>query len=248
MIPSQTKDYFSAQSSAYAAFRPTYPEDLFAFIFQHLRGKKCAWDCATGNGQVAVRLADHFEKVFATDISENQLKHAIPVKNIVYVKHAAEHTPFPDHHFDLITVGQALHWFDRDAFIQEAIRVGKPGGLLAVWGYAQLDIDPVINPLIQVFYEKTVGPYWDDARKWVEDGYSSFVIPLPQIPSPAFTIQTSWTIEQLAGYFFSWSATQKYIATNGSNPVPELIQSIAPHWDQTHKPVRFPVFLRLFRI
>src|SRR5882672_948119 len=121
------KDLFSAQAKQYAAFRPTYPEALYDFIFQHVHGNENAWDCATGNGQVAQRLARQFKKVYATDISQKQLDQASPANNIHYAVSPAESTPFPDHQFDLITVGQALHWFDLDKFYAEVKRVIKPG-------------------------------------------------------------------------------------------------------------------------
>lgn len=243
------KDLFSAQSGLYAAFRPTYPTDLYEFIFQHLREKKAAWDCATGNGQVAISLAGHFEKVFATDISQQQLNLAKPKHNIFYTLSPAEQTPFQDNQFDLTTVGQALHWFDRTLFFEEVKRVSKPDGLLAVWGYALMRIEPAIDRIITDFYNNTIGPYWDEARKLVEEEYRTIEFPFEEIQSPGFTIQVGWTVDQLSGYLSSWSATQKYISTNGVNPVPELIDNIAKQWKAKQpKTISFPVFLRLFRI
>src|SRR5215213_8237924 len=113
-MESPHKDYFSDQARKYASFRPTYPAELYAFIFKHLNGKHHAWDCATGNGQVATHLALHFKQVSATDISQKQLDEAPKLPNINYSISPAEHTAFPPHSFDLITVGQALHWFDRE--------------------------------------------------------------------------------------------------------------------------------------
>src|SRR5688572_2580381 len=105
-----TKDLFSSQSKAYAAFRPTYPAELYEFIFRNTKNFVLAWDCATGNGQVAQDLSKRFKKVYATDISQQQLDEAFKVTNIQYSVSKAEQTNFPDSSFDLITVGQALHW------------------------------------------------------------------------------------------------------------------------------------------
>ena len=242
------KDLFSSQSKTYATFRPTYPQELYAFIFQHLKAKKGAWDCATGNGQVAKYLSGHFEEVYATDISQQQLDHAAKEKNISYSKAPAESTSFHDNQFDLITVAQALHWFDRDKFYREAQRVGKPGSLLAVWGYAMLDIEPDIDKLILEFYNGTVGPYWDDARRLVEQEYRSISFPFEEIQSPRFSITVQWTLDQLSGYFSSWSSTQKYIKETGADPVPGFIETLRQHWDTPVKVVSFPVFVKLGRI
>ena len=67
------KDNFSTQAATYAQFRPTYTQSLFDFVLQNVENKGIAWDCATGNGQAAKVLAQHFDKVFATDMSQKQL-------------------------------------------------------------------------------------------------------------------------------------------------------------------------------
>src|SRR6187549_3671628 len=105
------KDYFSKQATLYAAFRPTYPQLLYDFILGHVPRRQAAWDCASGNGQVAFILARYFEQVHATDINQKQLDEATATANIVYSLSPAEKTTFPDDSFDLITVGHALHWF-----------------------------------------------------------------------------------------------------------------------------------------
>ncbi len=55
------KDLFSDQADLYAKYRPTAPEELYDHIFSFVTKKDTAWDCATGNGQAAIVLADHFE-------------------------------------------------------------------------------------------------------------------------------------------------------------------------------------------
>ncbi|WP_211263129.1 methyltransferase domain-containing protein [Thioalkalivibrio nitratireducens] len=50
--------------------------------------------------------------------------------------------------FDLITVGQALHWFDFPAFYAEAARVLRPGGVLAAWGYGLMQVSPAVDAAV----------------------------------------------------------------------------------------------------
>jgi hypothetical protein len=243
------KDYFSDQSKIYATFRPSYPEDLYQFIFKHLKNKSVAWDCATGNGQVAKYLSAHFEKVYATDISQQQIDNAFLGKNIFYSVSKAEQTSFADHQFDLITVAQALHWIDTHAFYKEVIRTARPEALIAIWGYALLSISQAIDPLFLNFYHNTVGPYWDAARKLVEEEYRSIDFPFTQISSPRFELKVEWTLAQFAGYLTSWSATQKYVKTRGQDPVPMFIETVKAHWNEAEvKMVTFPLFLRLGKI
>ena len=129
------KDLFSEQSKIYARFRPTYPKELFYYILQFVEERKTAWDCATGNGQAAKVLADYFEKVEASDISQAQINNAVRKPNIQYHICPAEQTAFADNSFDLITVAQAYHWLNWKKFHDEATRVGKPNAVIAVWAY-----------------------------------------------------------------------------------------------------------------
>jgi len=241
------KDYFSGHSKLYATFRPTYPDALYEFIFNHVKQFDVAWDCATGNGQVAQVLAKHFKQVFASDISSEQLKHAHQANNIVYRAEPAEHTSFTGNQFNLITVAQAIHWFDRANFFQEVARIAKPDAILAVWGYANCMVNPEIDKFFFHFYQNTVGPYWDKARVLIEEHYRTIVFPFEEIPAPPFQINVQWNLDQFAGYITTWSATQKYIQATGVDPVPEFIGQVKPYWRLT-MPVTFPIFLRLMRV
>jgi hypothetical protein len=243
------KDLFSGHSSLYAAFRPAYPDSLYQFIFSHLKDNKTAWDCATGNGQVARYLSKHFKNVYATDLSQQQLDNAFPADNIQYSISPAEKTPFQDNQFDLITVGQALHWFNREQFYNEVNRVGKPGAMIAVWGYALLFIEPDIDQVIMDFYTNVVGPYWDDARRLVENEYKTIPFPFEEIETPPFFIDVEWNLDHLTGYLESWSATQKYMKATNINPIPSITERLKPLWsDDDPKNVSFPLFLRLGKI
>ena len=245
----EKKDYFSSQARAYAQFRPSYPDELYQFILGHVTGRSRAWDCATGNGQVARSLAGYFAHVEATDISRQQLENAFRMPNVDYAVCPAEQSPFADHQFDLITVAQALHWFDLGRFYGEVKRTAKPGGLLAVWGYGLLTVNPVIDKLFLDFYENTVGSFWDDARRQVENHYRDVSFPFTEISCPEFHMGVEWTFEQFIGYLSSWSATQKYIREHGTDPLAGFTKSMKAHWPEGElRSVTFPIFMKLGRI
>ncbi len=239
------KDRFSKQASAYAAFRPTYPKALYEFILNEVTTKDTAWDCATGNGQVARDLAPYFKEVCATDTSIEQIKNAVPVDNIYYSVCPAEKTTFPDHSFDLITVGQAMHWFNFDEFYSEVRRVAKKNAVLAVWGYGLLRISPEIDSVISDFYVKIVGPYWDEERKHVDRHYDSIPFPFEKIPVPEFSFSFSWTLSELGGYLNTWSSVQKFIQANEINPVDAVMKRVAPLWVNERMTVSFPLFVKV---
>src|SRR5437867_8141360 len=98
------KDNFSVQADVYARFRPRYPDALYNFLFGHVRQFMSAWDCGTGNGQVAEKLSDRFAMVYATDVSEEQLRNAVQKPNVRYALTRAERTGLPDNCVDLVTV------------------------------------------------------------------------------------------------------------------------------------------------
>jgi ubiquinone/menaquinone biosynthesis C-methylase UbiE len=166
-----TKDNFSRQASVYAQFRPHYPDEMIAHVVSFVQNKNTALDIATGNGQVAQKLAGYFDRVYATDISEKQLENAVKPDNIIYKKEAAEQTDFSNHMFDLITVAQAVHWFEFDAFYNEVYRILKPDGVFAVLGYGLFSTNPDSDVILSDYYHNIVGPYWDAERKYIDKKY-----------------------------------------------------------------------------
>lgn len=241
------KDLFSKQAADYAKWRPGYPPELVEYIVSFVQERKAAWDCATGNGQAAVLLAAHFEHIYATDLSTAQLSHAKPHHQITYSQSPAEHTPFNDNTFDLVTVAQAYHWFDHEAFCREARRVCKPNAVVAIWGYDLCYFeDDALNNRFNSFYVDVTGPYWDAARKYIDEHYRNVYFDFEEIPvDKEFIIRMHWTIRDLEGYLNSWSAVQKYISVHNANPVDDFIKEIAPLWTNDTLKVEFPIFLRM---
>lgn len=209
-----------------------------------------AWDSGCGNGQVAGVLADHFDNVEATDISEQQLELAIRKPNIHYQLAPAEKTNLKAESISLMTVAQAIHWFDLDKFYREVMRVGKSGSILAVWCYSLLTVNKEINEIIQRLYTETLGDkYWDPERKLIDEHYQTIPFPFEEIEAPAFKIKTIWSLGHLIGYLNSWSAVQKYIRENSDNPVSQITSALKDSWGEEEElEIEFPLFLRIGRI
>jgi len=240
------KDNFSKQAHSYAKYRPGYPPELFDYILGFVKERNAAWDCGTGNGQSAKMLSDHFEKVFATDISQKQIDNAWQAPNIFYSVADEVHSGLPDETVSLVTVAQAIHWFNFEKFYTEVNRVAKPGAMLAVWTYSRLKISDEIEPIITDYHFNTLGDYWDAERKYVDDKYVDIPFPFKEIETPEFKMELNWSLEDLEGYFNTWSALQKYVAAHSFNPVGDIIQKIAPYWgDATERKIIFPIHLRL---
>jgi SAM-dependent methyltransferase len=238
------KDNFSKQAAVYAQFRPTYPPELFNYIVSFVKEKNEAWDCGTGNGQSAKELSKYFTKVIATDISQKQIDNSHKEENIFYSIAPAEQTTIADNSIDLVTVSQALHWFKFDQFYKEVKRVGKPGGIIAVWSYSLLRISPQIDSIIEDYHYKTLDGFWEEERKYVDDNYAT--IPFERIEAPQTEIKVSWSLPQLEGYFNTWSALQKYLSVNEQSPVDNLMEQIRPLWgEHEERTIIFPVHLKM---
>lgn len=229
-------------------YRPRYPEELFSYLSSIVQYHDRAWDCATGNGQSALYLSEYFSEVIGTDASKNQIDSAIEKEGITYRVEQAEKTKFDSDSVDLITVAQALHWFNIDAFAKEAERVLKPNGVLAVWTYNLLKIKPGINEIINHLYGDVLGSYWSPERKIVEQGYKDIQLPFQKIVSPSFAMKAEWILSQLIGYLCTWSAVRKYEENNGMNPVESLFEQLSGLWGDPERKlsVEWPLTVKVW--
>jgi SAM-dependent methyltransferase len=245
-------DYFSGVSAAYAAFRPRYPDALFDFLAQAAPARDDAWDVGTGSGQAAVGLARHFKHVIATDASGSQIEHATRDPRIGYRVCPAEACDLDDRSVDLVTVAQALHWFDRPRFWTEVRRVSRRNGVIAVWTYLMLEIAPQIDEIVRHFYSDVVGPYWPPERRITEERYQTIEFPFAEFAAPNFVIEQPVTLDDVAGYVRTWSATRGFIKRHGEDPVERLVAELGPAWGEgdprKSRLARWPVAMRVGRV
>ncbi|WP_299990132.1 class I SAM-dependent methyltransferase [uncultured Pontibacter sp.] len=242
------KDNFSGHAADYARFRPTYPQELIAHLARLAPARQLAWDCATGNGQVAGMLASFFDQVVATDISENQLKNAVQQPNISYRVEQAEQASLPDHAMDLVVVAQAVHWFDFDRFYQEVERVLKPDGLIAVIGYGLLSTHSSLDKVIRYFYSEVLEGYWDPERSYLDEGYRTIPFPFQEVELPQFSSSYTWTPEDLIGYLNTWSAVKHYEKQQGHNPVQLIEKQIREAFERETTTVIFNILTRAGKV
>lgn len=242
------KDHFSAHADRYAQARPGYPDALFDWLAAQCTEKALAWDCATGNGQAAAKLARHFAKVIATDASAEQVAHAPHVRNVEYRVARAEHSGLDDASVDLVTVAQALHWFDLDAFYAEARRVLRPDGVLAAWGYHLTRVSPPIDRTIDLFDAQIVGAYWPPERRHIDARYRDLAFPFARLETPEFAMRLAWNRKQFLDYIGTWSAVQRYRQAKGYDPLVWLENEIAAAWNAEEiLEVSWPMFLLVGR-
>lgn len=226
------KDHFSGHAAGYRDARPHYDAALFAWLAAQVRSHKLVWDVGCGNGQASVALAPHFERVIATDPSAQQIANAQACDNVEYRVEPAERSSLADASADVVTVAQALHWFDLEHFYAEVRRVLKPGGLIAVWTYAHTRIAPALDTIVDRLYTDIVGAYWPPERRHTENGYASLPFPFKEMAVPPFALVAQWNLTQFLAYLRTWSSTQRYIKTNGDDPVTALEAEFAMAWGE----------------
>jgi SAM-dependent methyltransferase len=243
------QDRFTQLAGEYARYRPGYPPELAEYLASLTGYHEFAWDCATGNGQAAVLLAPHFQQVLATDISPGQVSRARPKENIVYSLSRAEQTPVSGETVDLITVAQAIHWFDFDAFYTEVDRVLKPGGILCAWGYDQPEIEPAVDRLCAHYFNDLLGPYLPNRMAIVMEHYQTLPFPFHEITPPDFAMQTQWALDHLVGMLSSMSPVSDYEKDHGSHPMEAIYDALEQAWGHadTSRPVHWHLFFKMGR-
>lgn len=228
------KDYikhFNQQSENYLLFRPTYPAALYDYLVSLVKEHQNVWDCGTGNGQAAVVLAHYFDQVIATDINHAQLEAAPKNKKIRYLCCPAESTPILDHSIDLITVAQALHWFNFDAFYDEVRRVGKSSAVIAAWCYSLGQFHSPLDEIISKLYRDILGDnYWPAERRYIDEEYRTIPFPFNKMTPPSLTIEKDLNFSEFIGYLNTWSAVKEYQLKNQVNPINFIFKALEATW------------------
>lgn len=291
-------DLFSSHAALYAKARPHYPQELFDYLAGLCGTRKLVWDVGTGNGQAAVGLAAQFERVIATDASAEQIRHAAPHPRVSYhvataedaaliaAPHEAESAPaahavggadlrasaglIPPAGVDLVTVAQALHWLDHDAFYANVRRALRPGGVIAAWCYTLPRVDERVDAVLDQFYRDVTGPYWEPRRRYIDERFETIPFPFDEVrvamqatgdsrvahqrrgqkeSGSPFACRSEWDLAEYLAYIESWSAVQKYRRERGTNPLDLIRDELSLAWGDAsaRRTVLSPIYLRAGR-
>ncbi len=243
-------DHFSSKSREYSFSRPLYPNDLFHFLSEVTSNKDLAWDCATGNGQAAISLCKYFKKVIASDASKSQIDNRFEKDNINYDVFSAERANIPYNSVDLITVAQAIHWFDFNGFYREVRRVSRRNnGVIAIWSYGMHKITPEIDKISENLNVggDILGNYWPPETKYVKEGYKTIPFPFREIASPKFEMEANWNLDDLYSYMQTWSSVKRFRKEKIYNPLDLVKEDIKNLWGKgdQQKLVRWDLNLRI---
>lgn len=241
-------DYFSPLAADYARYRPQYPPDLFEYLASQVPHHHLAWDCGTGSGQAALGLAEHFERVVATDASPEQIARAFPHPRIEYQVAPSEEPGLEAGSANLVTVGTAVHWFNLERFYAAVRGVAAPGCVLAVWTYSTPNLDHELGDVIRRYSEEVLAGWWPERLQFVNDHYQSLPFPFEELDAPPFKMRADWGLGQMAGFLGSWSASRLYQEARGQNPLELILPELKKAWGPERRQVSWDLYLRVGRV
>jgi SAM-dependent methyltransferase len=249
-VGAEFRDYFSVGAQAYARYRPWYPPELFARLAALAPGRRCCWDVATGTGQAARSLVEHFERVIATDASARQIAHAQPHPRIDYRVEIAERCSLADAGVDLVTIAAGLHWLSLPAFYAEVRRVARPGGVIAAWSYgAEFGLGGELDRVVTHHVHHVLGPYWPEGHAHIRSAYRTIEFPFAELAMPPMSLTLACTLDDVLGIIGTWSATALFRADAGRDPSAELAAELAAAWGpEPSRTVHLPLFFRVGRV
>ncbi|KAG8367838.1 hypothetical protein BUALT_Bualt16G0114300 [Buddleja alternifolia] len=256
---------FIKQAKQYSVGRPSYPQELFNFIASKTPSHDLAWDVGTGSGQAAQALANIYKNVIATDTSPKQLEFAPKLPNIKYQCTSPnismsdlQHDIGSQSSFDLVTIAQAMHWFDLPTFYQQVKWIlKKPNGVIAAWCYTVPEVNTHVDSLFQKFYTINAGPYWESPRELVDKKYETIDFPFEPVDELEhngpfrFDSEKVMDVEDYFTYLRSWSAYQTAKEKGVELLTDNVIQDFKRVWNETgkiEKIVTFPIYLRIGKV
>ncbi|XP_077240191.1 uncharacterized protein LOC143881079 [Tasmannia lanceolata] len=202
--------------------------------------------------------------MIGTDASAEQLAHAHKLPNIRYQHTTSimtvdelEHNIAPQGTVDVVTVAQALHWFDLPTFYQQvnwALR--RPHGVLAVWCYTEPQVNDSVDTVFWRLYSNSAC-FWAPARKMVDDEYKSLDFPFKPVEGLDHTGPVKFEAKKLMDldmyltYIRSWSAYQTAREQGVELLSEEVIEDFRRAWGEdgsSTQSVRYPVHLRIGRV
>lgn len=143
---------FSNRVEDYIRFRPSYPVEVVDLLRSEcgLNSESVVADIGSGTGKLTELLLHSVCRVFAVEpnremreAAERLLAASAP--RFTSINGSAEATTLPNQNVDLITAGQAFHWFDRVAARAEFQRILKPRGYAAlIWNDRRTDTSPFL--------------------------------------------------------------------------------------------------------
>jgi len=239
---------FEGASAYYTEFRPKYPPELFSRLIEsfHLNGQGRLLDLGTGTGMIAIALSPHVGQVVAVDPAPEMLHEAqrqtglAQVANITWLQQGAEEISPALGEFQLVTIGRAFHWMQRDLVVDRSYALVADGGGLAILDTHEdpwKSTEPWKQAAIAVVQkwlgkQRRAGKHslWSDPDPSHEDVLSAsrFSQPIRY----TYEFEQSWTFDRFLGYLYSTAFCLRTLLADDVEPfereLRETLHAIAP--------------------
>ena len=170
---------FTGRAEDYDRYRQRYPIEEVLTLLRNWCGLEPSWlvaDIGAGTGMLAEVFLENGNRVLAIEPNldmRDQMHSALATSShqLEIIDAAAEATTLPAASIDMVAVGRAFHWFDKDRALAEFRRILKPSGWIALVsaGRARATTDPNLAPQIKAF-ERILVDHGTDYN-YVRSGY-----------------------------------------------------------------------------
>ncbi len=134
------EEKFTDKAELYEKYRPSYPNELFDYLYQKigLSENSTISDIGSGTGIFSKELLKRKSKVICVEPNDDMRKiceiELAQYKGFSSLKASAESTTLEEHSVDFITCAQSFHWFKTGDFKIECKRILKPNGkIILIW-------------------------------------------------------------------------------------------------------------------
>jgi ubiquinone/menaquinone biosynthesis C-methylase UbiE len=175
-------------------------------------------DLGCGPGRVALPLARTAREVVALDPAAEMLDEARRLAadqglaNIRFVHARAEDLANDLGRFRLVTLGQSLHWMDRDLVLRRLADMVEPGGGLAILDEGARRPQESWEPAALQVAARFVGPLRRDPRKHPEVAHEPSLrrsTHFAEFTVQEFPAETTRDMASILGCVYSWAGTSK---------------------------------------
>lgn len=158
---------FSDRVRDYIKYRPDYPAEIISFLEEKIGFSK-KWivaDIGSGTGILSRLFLKNNNKVYCVEpnkeMREAGEKEFGKYSNFISIDGKAESSKLYENSIDIITAGQAFHWFDLQETRKEFSRILKDDGyVVLIWNDRKTDADRFAKE-----YEKLVNDFGTDYKK-----------------------------------------------------------------------------------
>ena len=227
---------FSNRVENYAKYRPRYPAEIVPLLQREcdLTPASIVADIGSGTGFLTELFLKNGNPVFGVEPNDEMRAAGEQLlaqyANFTTINATAEVTTLPDASVDFVTVGQALHWFDRNRARREFVRILKPDGWAVIaWTGFRPEKTPVIGGYHGVLLR--YGTDYRDVRREIQDTDVENFFAAGKFKVARFEFQQDFDFEGLKGRLLSAS----YAPQPGAPKYEEMIAELREVFEENQQ-------------